>query len=135
MSAPTSNVRAVSNVFPVQEKFIRVSNFTGGRSGVCDDPVFRRQVRGKAALKKLAEEKCGASIYEADLLEKLRESELVEEWQITVFWQREGGGRCAECPPGERPIGLVRGPGGEGRVENRCTKPHCRTRPEGLQSK
>ena len=36
----TSNVNVTSNVFPTRT--------------VCDDPAFRRKIRGRAALKKLA---------------------------------------------------------------------------------
>jgi len=128
MSASPSNVRVVSNVFPVTTA--RASSVSDNIYGVCDDPVFRREVRGRDALIKLAEAKCGVTNNETHLREKLRDEGLVEEWQITVFWRKQGDGRCVDCPPGERPIGIVRGPGGKCSVVNRCEQPRCRCRPE-----
>lgn len=135
-----SNVKIISNVFPVTTiNRVGLPGLPIRYRGVCDDTKFLRQVRGKDALKKLALEKFGQTIYERDLREVLRtwrraigpedlsESGLVEDWQIKVFWDQQGGGGCVDCPAGARPFGIVRR-GGRYVVENRCEKPSCRCR-------
>jgi hypothetical protein len=123
-----SNVQIISNVFPVTTiNRVGLPGLPIRYRGVCDDTRFLRQVRGKDALKKLALEKFGQTIYERDLREDLSESGLVEEWQIKVFWDQQGGGGCVDCPAGARPFGIVRR-GGRYVVENRCGKPSCRCR-------
>jgi hypothetical protein len=128
MSAPDSNVRVVSNVYPVARvRKLAVPGWTG-YAGVCDDPLFRRQIRGKDALKKLAQEKVGMSIYERDVRQNLLDARLVAEWQIEIYWDQEGSGRCVDCSPGERPFGIIRS-GSKCKVINRCENPRCRCRP------
>ena len=123
-----SNVKITSNVFPVTTiNRVGLPGLPIRYRGVCDDKRFLRQVRGKDALKKLALEKFGQTLYERDLREDLSESGLVEDWQIKVFWDQQGGGGCVDCPAGARPFGIVRR-GGRYVVENRCEKPSCRCR-------
>lgn len=128
MSDPVSNVRVVSNIYPVTT--VRQSNLPGlplSRFGVCDDPQFRRRVRGKAALKSLAEYKLGLDVNERGLLERFQDANLITSWQVEAFWKGEGNGRCVDCTPGERPIGLRR-EGDKYCLVNRCEKLHCRAR-------
>src|SRR5690606_31927335 len=103
-----ANIRFQSNVFPVSGVVeTSVPGLPARYSGVFNDPLFRRQIRGKAALKKLAEAKCGSSIYERDLRAALAEASLVEEWQIDIYWDKQGSGGCSDCPRGARPFGIV----------------------------
>jgi hypothetical protein len=123
-----ANVRIRSNVFPVTTiREVVLPGRPTSYGGVCDDSRFRRQIRGKAALKKLAESKHGATIYERSLRDHLLEANLVEKWQVEVFWDQQGGGGCVDCPVGARPFGVV-ARGGRCVVENRCKKPGCRCR-------
>ena len=124
----TANVRIRSNVFPVttvREFVLPERPISYG--GVCDDSQFRTKIRGKAALKKLAEAKHGATIHERSLRDYLLERNLVEKWQVEVFWDQQGGGGCVDCPAGARPFGIVLR-GGRCVVENRCKEPRCRCR-------
>ena len=128
MSESTSNVRVVSNVYPVST--VRALDLPGvppSLHGVCDDPKFRRRIRGKAALKKLGEYKCGLTIDERDLLERLLDNNLVQPWQVAAYWKGEGDGRCVDCAAGDRPIGLRR-KGSKYELVNRCEVPNCRAR-------
>jgi hypothetical protein len=130
MSPPDSNIAIVSNVYPV--KTVRRRTLIGlpdCLEGVCDDPLFRSQIRGKAALKKLSQEKCGTSAYERDERQHLFDANLVGQWQIEAYWDEEGSGRCIDCKPGERPFGVVRANYGY-EVVNRCENPRCHCRPE-----
>jgi hypothetical protein len=122
------NIRITSNVFPVTTiTKVVLQGLPIRYRGVCKDRQFLRQIKGKDALKKLAVEKFGQTIYERDLREGLSESGLVENWQIKVFWDQQGGGGCVDCPAGARPFGVVRR-GGRFVVENRCEMPGCRCR-------
>jgi hypothetical protein len=130
MSTPTSNVSVVSNVYPVTT--VRIRTLIGLPTcleGVCDDSLFRNQIKGKPALKKLSQEKCGTSAYERDERQNLIDAHLVAKWQIKAYWDEEGSGQCIECKPKERPFGVVRGKFGY-EVVNRCENPRCRCRPE-----
>jgi hypothetical protein len=130
MSPPASNIRVVSNVYPV--KTVRMRTLIGlpdCLEGTCDDPLFCQQIRGKAALKKLSQEKCGTSAYERHERQNLLDADLVAKWQIKAYWDEEGSGRCIDCKPGERPFGVVRGEHGY-EVVNRCENPLCRCRLE-----
>lgn len=112
MSQPASNVRVISNVFPICTE------------SAWADPQFRRQVRGRAALKKLAEYFCGQNIYERETMRDFRTGGWVEPWQIEIYWLQEGSGGCANCPPGEKPYGVVR-VDNEPRVVCRCRRQNC----------
>ncbi len=125
-----TNIRVVSNVFPVKTVELRsVPGFRDSLDGVFRDPDFRKRIRGKAALKKLAKELCGATNSESDDRQNLIDARLVTKSQIEVFWDQEGSGRCVDCEPGELPFGLVR-KNNEVRVEIRCRSPLCRCRPK-----
>lgn len=123
-----SNIRIRSNVFPVTTvREFALPGMPTRYRGVYDDPRFRTQIRGKPALKKLGEATHGATIYESDLREHLLDANLVEKWQIEVYWDQQGSGGCVDCPVGARPFGIVRR-NGRYVVENRCEKPGCRCR-------
>jgi len=129
MKAPASNVRLVSNVYPVTTvQTLSLPGLPPSIGGVCDDRDFLRQIRGKAALKKLARVK-GSSIYEREERQNLLDTGLVAKWQIEIYWDQEGSGRCVDCPLGERPIGIIR-TGSKCEVINRCQNPRCRCRPQ-----
>lgn len=108
-----SNVRVVSNVYPV----------TTAR-GVSDDPVFWKKVRGRAALRKLADLLFATEIDSRFLRQKFLDTGKVEKWQIDLYWDQEGSGNCVDCAPGEKPFGLIRR-GKTFVVENRCKKVNC----------
>jgi len=122
-----ANVRICSNVFPVTTA--REYDFFGKTRyhGVCNDARFLKQIRGKPALKKLAVTRFGDAIHEGSLRDSLLESNLVEGWQIKVFWDSQGSGGCVDCPVGARPFGIVRRNDNYA-VENRCEKSGCRSR-------
>lgn len=123
-----TNVRILSNIFPVKTvpEFVSQSGSISYR-GVCRDSRFRTQVRGKPALKKLAEAILGGRIRESSLRDDLLAGNWVEKWQIDVFWEGQGTGDCVDCPYGARPFGIVRRDG-QYLVENRCEKLGCRCR-------
>jgi hypothetical protein len=135
MNTPASNIRVVSNVYPVKTvQTRRLRGFPDCREGVYDDPGFRKQIRGKAALKKLAKETCGTTILESDDRQNLVDRHLVADWQIEIYWDQEGSGNCVDCKPGERPIGIIR-TGERCKVINRCENPLCRCRPGQREAK
>jgi len=130
-----SNIRIVSNIYPVKTAERRnVPGFPICLEGVFNDPDFRKRIKGKAALKMLARQKCGSTNSESDDRQNLLDARLVTYSQIEVFWDQEGNGRCVDCDPGELPFGLIR-TADEVRVANRCENPICRCRPEQVQTK
>lgn len=102
MSHLTSNVSVVSNVYPLRY------------------PDFYRQIRGRAALKKLAESVIFGENDERRLKERFLERGLVAPAQIEAYWN---DGRSVDCPPGERPWGL-----GKNGIECRCERANCSSR-------
>ena len=105
--------------------------------GVYQDKRFRLQLRGKAALKKLARERVNGGndehrmrqelIEDGEWQEQKPEVRWIERWQIDLYLNADGNGRCANCPVGARPIGMGWHAGGR-TMENRCQKSNCRCR-------
>ena len=130
-----SNIRVVSNVFPVKTVELRIiPGFQDTLDGVFSDPDFRKRIKGKAALKILARQKCGTTNSESQDRDNLMDNRLVTKSQLEVFWDHEGSGRCVDCEPGELPFGQIRKADGI-RVANRCKNPRCRCCPEYHETK
>lgn len=108
MTDKASNVRVVSNVYPAP-------------NGVCNDPAFCHQIKGRAALKKLADFTCFGLNDDRDMKALLLERGLVTPTQIEAYWDGE---YCSYCPVGERPFGLVTD-GAKTWVECRCEYRKC----------
>jgi hypothetical protein len=128
MSSPSSNVRIVSNVYPITTA---TTDHLPGRpkrtSGVIEDPVFRRQIWCKKSLRILSDLKAGGVIDDRHRVEKLLENRLVERYQIEACWDPD---YCVDCSSGERPIGPIT-KDGRTIVECRCQKPDCPVRQSG----
>jgi hypothetical protein len=121
-----ANIRICSNVFPVTTVWTQsLPGCPTIYGGVYEDPRFRAEIRGKTALKRLAEAMLGSRIEERSLRNDLIDSGAIEQWQIDIFWDQQGSGDCVDCPFGARPFGIVRR-NGRYLVENRCKKPGCR---------
>jgi hypothetical protein len=122
MNSTVSNVQVVSNIYPVTTiSTIQLPGCPERTVGVQDDPLFRRQIRCRKALKQLAQWKAGGAIDDRQRIATLLDYDLVDAAQIEAYWDN---GRCVDCPPGERPFGIVSD--GDGfRVECRCQKPNC----------
>jgi hypothetical protein len=119
----TSNIRIVSNIYPVKtvtELVLR--NMPPRKVGVTDDQAFRLRIRCRKALVTLANLKHGGAIDDRQQARILLENRLVSQAQIDAyFWDN---GRCVDCLPGERPFGIVSN-GESFRVECRCQKRNC----------
>src|SRR5438128_1995304 len=117
---PQSNVRIVSNINPVTTaRRLKFDNEQWG--GVTKDSTFRTKVRGRAALRKLADLLFATAIDSRVLRQEFLDTGMIEKWQIDIYWDQEGGGNCVDCAPGEKPFGLIRR-GKTFVVENRCKK-------------
>ena len=118
-----SNIRIVSNVYPVTTA--RRHLFDKEQwGGVSEDSTFRTKVRGRTALRKLADLLFATEIDGRVLRQQFLDTRMVEKWQIDIYWDQEGAGNCVDCAPGEKPFGLIRR-GKTFVVENRCKKVNC----------
>jgi hypothetical protein len=136
----TSNVHVVSNVFPINDVYVNRRDMPGRSmvlDGIYKDKNFRLQVRGKEAVRQLALQEVNGGNDEGHLREALirhgewqdtqGEVRWLEDWQINLYLTADGGGRCAECPTGARPIGMGWS-AAISRIENRCDITKCRCR-------
>jgi len=90
-----ANIRFHSNVYPVSTE------------NVANDPDFRKQVRGKNALRKLVACIYGPMSRDEQFEEHLFKMDL-EEWQLRLYWGHDL--HCAkyyEYKEEEKPYGLV----------------------------
>jgi hypothetical protein len=121
MSTQFSNINVISNIYPV--KTVKVTHLRGLSprvTGLFDDHAFRLQIRCRRALVILSERTHGAVIDDQQRVAILLDNSLVSAAQIKAYWD---DGRCADCPPGEKPWGL-----GKNGIECRCTKTNCAAR-------
>jgi len=122
MKHSISNVRVVSNVYPITTATTpRLPGVPERTSGVIEDPIFRRRIWCKSSLKKLCDLKGGAVIDDRQRIKWLLENDLVSASQIQACWD---DGRCVDCLPGERPFGPV-SRGKNSVLECRCDKINC----------
>jgi len=125
MNLPASNVRVVSNVYPVAT--VTTSQLPGSPEftcGVVDDAEFRRQIWCKSALRKLSDLKVGGIVDDRHRRQFLIDRQLVEPSQIDFCWDPD---YCVDCLPGERPFGPVI-KGNDTVIECRCTHASCPAR-------
>ncbi len=121
MTAATSNISVVSNIYPTKSaRTVHLPGLPERVTGVVDDPAFRLRIRCRKALVALSELTHGATISDQQRVAILLDNHLVSEAQIKAYWD---DGRCVDCPPGEKPWGL-----GKNGLECRCPKTACSAR-------
>ena len=122
MNFAASNVRVVSNIYPVTTVTThQVPDCSERTSGVVKDPEFRRQVWCKSSLRKLSDLLAGTVIDDRHRREMLIERQLVERAQIDGCWDPD---YCVDCLPGDRPFGPI-AKRDHITIECRCTNPNC----------
>ena len=108
-----SNLNVRSNIYPVDRELFRKIK-QGSRSF---NSSFIKQIRGKSALKKLAEFINGRANRD-DILKKWLRDMGVQDWQIEFYWDMDTP--CAYAN-GKNPHGLVK----TGIIECRCDNTVC----------
>jgi len=108
-----SNLRIRGNIYPIDHDIFQKIR---GRHQI-PVPNFIKQIRGKSALKKMAEFVHGKVNYDDIYKKGLREIG-VEEWQIKLYWDMDTP--CAYAN-GQNPHGLIE----PGIIGCRCNNDRC----------
>jgi hypothetical protein len=108
-----SNLKVRSNIYPINhDMFQKIRD----RHQI-SVPNFIKQIRGKSALKKMAEFLHGKANYD-DIYKKWLRQIGVEEWQIKLYWDMDTP--CAYAN-GQNPHGLIE----PGIIGCRCNNDKC----------
>ena len=108
-----SNLKVRSNIYPINHNMFQKL----WKREQIPVPKFIKQIRGKSALKKLAEFVHGKANHDDEYKKRLREIG-VEEWQIKLYWNIDTP--CAYAN-GQNPYGLI----APGIIGCRCNNDKC----------
>jgi len=117
------NIQVRSNVYPVKEdvfsdiQLIARQGFPSGKIG--STHKFLSQIRGKSALKKLAQYVHGDMAHE-EMYQTVFENLGIKEWQIRLYWDLDTP--CAYAESGHNPHGLI----SEKNIGCKCQNHTCR---------